>query len=173
MVAGGEAAATLAPWLATRPSDAPPLRLLRPADAPPAAAADDDETAASHRAAFDASSASLAALGASADEVHAAWRVLGAVLALGELAFSEEGEAAAPNAAATDEGKATLLEASEAALDAAAAMLGVEAIGLRKRLLSRTVHTGRGSNYVIRYSVGAALNARDGALLGLLGRRIR
>ena len=53
-----------------------------------------------------------------------------------------------------------LSEASDAALEAAAAGLGVEAIALRKRLLSRTVHTGRGSNYVIRYSVAAARSCR-------------
>ena len=55
-----------------------------------------------------------------------------------------------------------LPERSEPALLAAADMLGVDSITLRTRLLSRTVVSGRGSNYVIRYTVAAAVSSRDG-----------
>ena len=159
--AGDEWAAL--PWLVQRAAAAP-LRLLHPSGASlsPEDATSEPETLAARREAYAEASASLAAVGATPEELHACWRVIGAILALGELQFAEEGELTGANAAATDEGKATLADESAGALDAAAALLGVESVALRARLLSRTVHTGRGSNYVIRYSNAAAHAARDG-----------
>ena len=130
--------------------------------------------------------ASLRELGASAADVHAAWAALGAVLAIGEIditdapsdapppppADASNGDAPPPppppsggggaNEGTDDEGKASIPDSCEAMLGAAASLLGVEAVSLRHRLLSRSVHTGRGSNYVVRYSPSAARSCRDG-----------
>ena len=146
------------------------LRFLLPADkgdsddasataSPPAA--DDTEAAADRASRFRDVSTSLRSLGALESQENEAWTTLGAILALGELSFAEEGEKDA-SMTSTDEGKAVLSEHSEAALQAAAAGLGVEPIALRNRLLTRTVHSGRGSNYIVRYTLAAANSCRDG-----------
>eukprot|EP00964_Phaeocystis_antarctica_P128848 scaffold92682_cov65-Phaeocystis_antarctica.AAC.1 len=168
LVAAAEAGVEGAEW-ASMPSlgVTQPLRFLRhEAAQAAAAAAPQDDTAlalpeelgdAAQRAAqareFCDVLASLVALGATKEEAGAAWRLLAAIVALGDLGFElEEG---------TD-GKATLSPATDASLDAAAVALGVLPDVLQQRLLSRTVHTGRGSSYVIRFDVDAAVQGRDG-----------
>ena len=71
-------------------------------------------------ATFAEVSTSLRSLGAREEEVHEAWATIAAVLALGELVFDEEVEDdTAANSA--NEGKATLPDSNDAALEAAAA----------------------------------------------------
>ena len=119
----------------------------------------------------------LASLGASETEAAEAWGLLGAVLALGEIELMEVSKltdeitttdlassppAAAVMATADEGGQASVPEASQPALRAAAACLGVQAVTLEVRLLTRTVVSPRGSSFVIRRGVPAAQSCRDG-----------
>ena len=152
------------PWLNERVTQESAMRLLHPAGTTLAdATTSTTEQQTARKAAFDEVAAALKSLGVSDEEAHEAWSLLGAILALGELEFEDEDSTdKTASAAATDEGKATLPERHNAALDAAASILGVESAILKARLTSKTVVSGRGSNYVIRYSIGAATKCRDG-----------
>jgi hypothetical protein len=159
------------PWLV---GHAAPLQLLQPsASSEPAAAsppaATDGPVAAARLAAFGEVRGALLALGAPPAEVGAAWAVLGAILALGEL--SVHGEAA--DGSVDDEGKAVLSPESAAPLDGASAMLGVDGAILRTRLLSRTIVSGRGSNFIKPFTVAEARAARDGLCHALYERLFR
>ena len=115
----------------------------------------------------------LAALGATEVERREAWGIMSAILALGEIDFEQDAAEQDKPGENTDEDKAVLVEASNDAVAAAATGLGVNIDALSKRLLSRTVHTGRGSNYVIRYNVPAARACRDGLSHELYDRLFR
>ena len=106
-------------------------------------------------------SASLAALGASPEELCAAWEAVGATIALGEIEVSAADDEDGGAGSGAD-GNAAITAGSDAALQMAASCLGVDSAQLRQRLLSRTIYTGRGSNYVKPYTVAAAISCRDG-----------
>ena len=102
---------------------------------------------------FEGLAAALATLGADQGEAESCWRLLAAVLHLGNLSFEPE---------VTADNKALFADGTEATVGAAAAALGVDEELLRERLLGRTVHTGRGSSYRIRHDVAGAVAGRDG-----------
>ena len=137
--------------------DAPTVRLLSPGS----------ERSAAWASQLGAVDAALRALGASNGEVREAWAVLGAVIALGEVLFEDEGEdkgSLGTNAAAADEatGHAAIRAGSAPALAACAMCLGVGVDTLQQRLLTRNVVSPRGSSYLIHRSAGAAASCRDG-----------
>jgi hypothetical protein len=137
--------------------DAPTVRLLSPGS----------ERSAAWASQLGAVDAALRALGASNGEVREAWAVLGAVIALGEVLFEDEGEdkgSLGTNAAAADEatGHAAIRAGSAPALAACAMCLGVGVDTLQQRLLTRNVVSPRGSSYLIHRSAGAASSCRDG-----------
>jgi myosin heavy subunit len=101
----------------------------------------------------------LAALGATAAEIQSVGQILAAVLLLGNVTFRADGD-----------DKAVVDDSRGAWLGAAAPLLGVDAASLGLRLTSRTVHSGRGSTYAIRYTVAHAEGARDGLVRELYSR---
>lgn len=101
----------------------------------------------------------LAALGATGAEIQSVGQILAAVLLLGNVSFC-----------ADSEDKAVVDCSRGVWLDAAAPLLGVDPASLGVRLTSRTVHSGRGSTYAIRYTVAHAEGARDGLARELYSR---
>ena len=137
--------------------DAPTAQLLSPGS----------ERSAAWASQLCAVDAALRALGSSDGEVREAWAVLGAVIALGEVLFEDEGEdkgSGGTDAAAADEatGHAAICAGSAPALAACAMCLGVGVDTLQQRLLTRNVVSPRGSSYLIHRSAGAAASCRDG-----------
>jgi len=104
--------------------------------------ADDDVCGETASAEFGRVVAALSALGATPAELQSVAHVLAAVLLLGNLTFTADGD-----------DKALLDRGGTACLEAAAALLGVNPTNLATRLTSRTVHSGRGSSYVIRCGI--------------------
>ena len=103
----------------------------------------------------------LQGLGASTQELRSVWSLLAAILTLGNLRFDAESQ---------DDDTAVLHEECEQDLTELARLLGVDCDILRSRLVAKTVCTGRGSNYVIRFSASAAAGCRDGLAHELYGR---
>ncbi|KAL1515302.1 hypothetical protein AB1Y20_001934 [Prymnesium parvum] len=90
----------------------------------------------------------LKALGATSDELAAAWKVIGAILHLGNLRFTAE---------SSDDDKAVLSVDGNPFLCELASLLGVDSIALANRLRSKTVVSGRGSNFLICYTTKQAV----------------
>ena len=110
-------------------------------------------TISSDLADFGSVVAALRTLGAGEAELQSAWAMLSAILALGELRYeAEEGTDA----------KALLTPSTVEHMESAAKALGVDTDMLKARLTARTVHTGRGSSYKIRYGIDGATSCRDG-----------
>jgi myosin heavy subunit len=101
----------------------------------------------------------LAAVGATGPDIQSVGQVLAAILLLGNISFCADGD-----------DKAVVDDSCGAWLEAAAPLLGVDAASLGVRLTSRTVHSGRGSTYAIRYTVAHAEGARDGLARELYSR---